>query len=87
MEARGREIVVCDGEPPEDGWIGPVDGAEDSDGWPPDPTGRPDLAVSPMARAGKILVVGRTDPVLRDRERRWISTMAELADLGWPEVS
>jgi hypothetical protein len=25
-------------------------------------------------------VVGRDDPVLRARERRWISTMAELAD-------
>ncbi len=34
-----------------------------------------------------ILVVGRTDPVLRDRERQWISIMAELADHGWQELN
>jgi hypothetical protein len=41
---------------------------------------KPGVAVAPMARAGLVLVVGRDDPVLRARERQWISTMAELAD-------
>jgi hypothetical protein len=82
VEAEGRRIVVCNGEPPGDGWFGPVDGPE-----VPDPASRPDLALAPMVRAGKILVVGRTDPVLRNRERRWISTMADLADYGWPDVT
>ena len=31
---------------------------------------------------GCILVVGRGDPVLRDRERQWVSAMAKLADYG-----
>ncbi|MGB7051805.1 MAG: hypothetical protein WBG41_09570 [Acidimicrobiales bacterium] len=46
---------------------------------PSDPV-KPGVAVSPMARAGLVLVVGRDDPILRARERQWISTMAELAD-------
>jgi hypothetical protein len=44
---------------------------------------RPDLARAPMDHAGMILLVGRAEPVLRRRERRWILTMAELADCGW----
>ena len=39
----------------------------------------PAVAVSAMARAGSVLVVGRRDPLLHDGERQWISTMAELA--------
>ena len=31
----------------------------------------------PWSRPSLVLVVGRTDPVLRDRERQWISIMAE----------
>jgi hypothetical protein len=38
------------------------------------------VAVSPMARSGSLLVVGRHEPLLRDGERQWISIMAELAD-------
>ena len=45
----------------------------------PDPV-KPGVALAPLARAGLVLVVGRDDPVLRARERQWISTMAELAD-------
>jgi hypothetical protein len=48
---------------------------------------RPDLSLARMNHAGLVLVVGRTHPVLRDRERRWISTMAELADFSWRELS
>ena len=41
------------------------------------------VATAVLVPAGLILVVGRADPVLRDRERQWISIMAELADHGW----
>ncbi len=47
----------------------------------------PDLAVVPMERSGLILLVGRADPVLRHRERRWVSTMAQLADRGYQELT
>ncbi len=50
-----------------------------AEGTPSGPV-KPGVVVAPMARAGLVLVVGRDDPVLRARERQWISTMAELAD-------
>ena len=86
--ATGPEIVTCDGEPPED--VGPAR-------WPRLRLGRRagprESAIGstwrwpPMARAGKILMVGRLDPVLRNRERQWISTMAGLADYGCRDAS
>jgi hypothetical protein len=64
-------MVAGDGQPPVLAeW---VDGGEE----------RTDLAVAPMGRSGLILLVGRADPVLRQRERQWIATMAELADHRW----
>jgi hypothetical protein len=48
---------------------------------------RPDLSLAHMNHAQMVLVVGRTHPVLRNRERRWISAMAELADYSWRELS
>jgi hypothetical protein len=45
------------------------------------------LAVAPLERTGSILLVRRSDPVLRDRERRWISVMAELAGHQRRELS
>jgi ACT domain len=36
-----------------------------------------------MLEAGLVLVVGRRHPVLRDRERQWVSVMADIADHGW----
>jgi hypothetical protein len=48
---------------------------------------RPDLSLARMNHAHMVLVVGRTHPVLRNRERRWISAMAELADYSWRELS
>jgi hypothetical protein len=80
IEEEGPRIVVCAGEAPDDDCLGLVVGQEALDG-------RLDLAVAPLARAGKLLVVGRTEPVLRSRERRWISTMADLADYGWRDVN
>ena len=46
----------------------------------------PGVAAAEMVRAGVVLVVGRTAPVLRSRERQWIAIMAELADHGWREL-
>jgi hypothetical protein len=40
------------------------------------------VAVAPMVHAGRTLVVGRDDPVLRERARQWVVTMAKLADYG-----
>ena len=48
---------------------------------------RPDLSLARMNHAQMVLVVGRTHPVLRHRERRWISAMAELADYSWRELN
>jgi len=45
------------------------------------------VATAMLVSADLILVVGRSDPILRDRERQWISIMAELADHGWQELS
>ncbi len=43
-------------------------------------TERPGVVTATLTRSGLVLVVGRDDPVLRARERQWISIMAELAD-------
>jgi hypothetical protein len=45
------------------------------------------VATALLVSADLILVVGRDHPVLRDRERQWISIMAELADHGWQELA
>jgi hypothetical protein len=45
------------------------------------------VATAMLVSADLILVVGRSDPILRDRERQWISIMAELADHGWQELA
>jgi hypothetical protein len=45
------------------------------------------VATAVLVSADLILVVGRSDPVLRYRERQWISIMAELADHGWQELA
>ena len=44
------------------------------------------MATALLVPADLILVVGRAQPVLRDRERQWISIMAELADHGWQQL-
>lgn len=47
----------------------------------------PELAVARMDHAGLVLLVGRADPVLRERERRWVSTMAQLADRSLQQLT
>jgi hypothetical protein len=55
---------------------------------PPDALeGDGSVATAHLVSADLILVVGRGHPVLRDRERQWLSIMAELADHGWQELA
>jgi len=46
-----------------------------------------EVATAFLVSADLILVVGRSHPVLRDRERQWLSIMAGLADHGLQELS
>jgi hypothetical protein len=46
-----------------------------------------EVATAMLVSADLILVVGRSDPIFRDRERQWISIMTELADHGWQELA
>ena len=70
VDGDGATVVACSGEPP-DG-VGLDAGAGVS----------PNVAVAPMVLGGRTLVVGRDDPVLRERERQWVVTMAKLTDYG-----
>jgi hypothetical protein len=81
VEVDGSGIVISEGEPPDDDWL------ELAAVSPSGLVERLELAFAPMAHAGKTLVVRRAVPVIRDRERRWISSMAELADYGWQDLS
>jgi hypothetical protein len=74
----GRALAT-DGEPPDADELSRLAGST-VDAGPPSGPVKPGVALASMARAGLVLVVGRDDPVLRTRERQWISTMAELAD-------
>ena len=60
-----------------------ADGADGADGADPSPG----VAAAELVRAGVVLVVGRSTPVFRTRERQWIAIMAELADHGWRELA
>ncbi len=44
------------------------------------------MAAAALPQSGLVLVVGRAEPVLRERELQWISIMAELADHGWRQL-
>jgi hypothetical protein len=60
-------------------------GADVTGGDGADPS--PGVAAAELVRAGVVLVVGRSTPVFRTRERQWIAIMAELADHGWRELA
>jgi hypothetical protein len=75
IDADSSAVVAGDGRPPDGDTL---DAGVDE---------RLDLAVAPMAHARLVLVVGREIPVLRDRERRWISAMARLADRGLRQLA
>ncbi len=75
VDPRGHALAA-DGEPPDVeelralGVGGTTDEADR----------KPAVARAELRRAGLVLLVGREDPVLRVRERQWVSLMAELAD-------
>lgn len=70
VDGDGTTIVAGSGEPPAGVGLDAGGGAG------------PHVAVAPMAHAQRTLVVGRLDPVLRERERQWVVTVAKLADYG-----
>jgi hypothetical protein len=43
-------------------------------------------AAAALPHAGLVLLVGREGSVLRERERQWVSIMADLADHGWRQL-
>ena len=63
----------------------PPVGADMTGGEGTDPS--PGVAAAELVRAGVVLVVGRSTPVFRTRERQWIAIMSELADHGWRELA
>jgi hypothetical protein len=96
LDASTREVVASDGDLPETEKLATMVGlAAPASATGRHPRGGADgstdeavaVAVSVMERAGSVLVVGRREPVLRDRERQWISIMAELADHRGIELS
>jgi hypothetical protein len=97
VNADTSTISCCDGEPPDpadlcaevSAELGSASVVGTANGSDTDSTDglRPDLSLAALNHAGLLLVVGRTHPILRNRERRWISAMAELADYSWRELS
>ena len=94
------EVVTVDGEPPLAEQLADVSAslvrASTAVGDPAPGAGLPtdgivvagdaSLAAAGMAQDGLVLVVGRADPILRERELQWISIMAELAGHGWRQL-
>jgi hypothetical protein len=99
-DCMAAELVACDGDPPTSAQLADVAagafvrGAKGAD---PDESpsvltdgivvvGNATMAAAGMAQEGLVLVVGRADPILRERELQWISIMAELAGHGWRQL-
>ncbi len=84
VDRDSSDLVASDGQLPDNGRINAL--ALQAMSPPPyavEGDGDHDVATAHMVQADLILVVGRIDPVLRDRERQWLSIMAEIADHGW----
>jgi hypothetical protein len=94
------EVVSCDGRPPDLERLagaaasvlvsGAYRGEDAGASIPTDGivvTENATVAAAGMAHAGLALVIGRKDPVLRERELQWLSLMAELADHGWRQLA
>jgi hypothetical protein len=96
----GGEVMTCDGDPPTPDQLAEVTTSvlvpdaygADPERTDPVPTvgivvvGHATMAAAGMVEAGMVLVVGRADPILRERELQWISIMAELAGQGWRQL-
>jgi hypothetical protein len=84
LDTDASKIVACDGDPPDLSRLNAI--ALEGMSPPPYPAevdGR--VATAYMVQADLTIIVGRGDPALRDRERQWISIMAEIADHGWQD--
>ncbi len=96
----GAEVVAVDGAPPPPDHLADVSSSlvlaatagADPAGAAALPTngivvvGDVSMAAAGMAQDGLVLVVGRADPILRERELQWIAIMAELAGHGWRQL-
>jgi hypothetical protein len=79
------ELVTCGGDPPDpQRLVALARRALDSRADTPNPDDG--VTTAHLVQAQLVLVVGRPDPVLRDRERQWVSIMADIADHGWPDL-
>ncbi len=80
-------VVACEGDPPDHNRLNAL--ARQALSPPPFATNDDDAGVATayMVQADLVLVVGRRDPVLRDRERQWVSILAEIADHGWQDLA
>jgi hypothetical protein len=79
------QLVTCDGQLPDDERLKAL--ALQAMSPPPYAMeSERDVATALLVHADLVLIVGRKDPVLRERERQWISIMAEIADRGWQEM-
>ena len=79
-------VVACEGDLPDPDRLNALARqALSPPPYPADPAAG--VATAYMVQADLVLVVGRQDPVLRDRERRWVSILAEMADHGWQDLA
>lgn len=86
LEADGLRMVAGEGELPEAGALRALARRALSDA-PLAPAAGSAVTAASMAHAHLVVVVARSEPVLRDRERQWVSIMADIADLGWSELA
>ena len=85
LDTDACHVVISVGEPPSEDRLTAM--ALQAISSPPDSVEADGaVATAYLVHADLILVVGRSDPVLRHRERQWISIMAELADRGWQKL-
>jgi hypothetical protein len=83
LDADGFEVIAGEGDPADRAQLGAL--ARRAMRRPP-PASDAGVTTAHMTQANLVLVVGRHDPVLRDRERQWVSIMADIADHGWPDL-
>ncbi|MBV8462910.1 MAG: ACT domain-containing protein [Acidimicrobiales bacterium] len=76
MDELGGRCVACDGDAPDVGELLALTAPGRTEVAGEEPV----VAVAQLVCSAYVLVVGRDDPVLRARERQWISLLADLAD-------
>lgn len=74
VDPLGGRVLASDGDVPDGEELAPAGAPSFEEETPRR------VATAEMLQSGLLLVVGRDDPVIRARERQWISIMADLAD-------